>query len=154
MIQMEMFAGGAGGGQPGAVGAFQYISYINQAMRNMQQAIADNSENGILMRSVAAGTLMLRDIVAYQYSPFLTGTLRAAHRSEVIMEGDSEAVGYIYIDPDVVNPVYGTFPAIYGMEVREKNDWPEEAVAASGQMILDTMSKAMIGSIIEISGVF
>lgn len=149
MIQLEFFSG-EGSGQPGAVGAFQYISYVNQAMRRLLQAMTDGSENSILMRAAAAGTLMLRDITAYQFSPVLTGTLRAAHRGEVIMEGSDQAVGYIYIDPNIVNPVYGSMPAVYGMEVLESNNWPAQALASSADIVLTAMSDIAMGAFTEI----
>ena len=151
MIQLQLI-GGPYGGPATEVGAFHYISEINQGMRNVLESMAADNEGGILRQATAAGTLMLRDIVAYQFSPVLTGTLRAAHRGEVYVSGE-RAEGIIYIDPGIVNPVYGGHPAVYGMEVLERNNWPAEALVASGNMVLDLMATHLIGSITEIFSV-
>ena len=138
-LTLKMTGGAAGGGAPTAVGAFQAISERTQKLRQLQEELAANNDAGILSQATAAGTLMLRDVTAYQFSPVLTGTLRAAHRAEVYSTR-SRAQGIVYIDPAVQNPVYEGRPAVYGMELIEMGrNWPAEAVAAAGQMVLDIM---------------
>lgn len=147
-LQLKMY-GGEEGGPMSEVGAFHAISKRNQEMRALLQALAADNDSGILAQATAAGTLKLRDVMAYQFSPYLTGTLRAAHRGEVFTS-PQRAEGVIYIDPGVVNPVYGGYPAIYGMDLLDRVNWPEQAVQAAGQMVLDIMEQNVIGGISKI----
>ena len=60
-------------------------------------------------------------------SPFYTGTLSLSHRGTVEVEQPSDTTevvtARVFIDPDVVNPILGGQPAVYGVEVNDRKPW-------------------------------
>ena len=60
-------------------------------------------------------------------SPYYTGTLALSHRATVEVEQPSDTTevvtARIFIDPDIVNPILGGHPAVYGIEVNDRKPW-------------------------------
>lgn len=64
-------------------------------------------------------------------APRLTGTLASATRERI--EGGE---GKVFIDPSVVNPVFGGYPAVYGVEVHDRKPWVEILYTQGAQSVL------------------
>ncbi len=75
-------------------------------------------------------------------APKLTGTLAAATREQVF-----DAEGKVYIDPSVVNPVFGGLPAEYGPIVHGRTPWVGQVFAQDAPQILSTAGERFFGEI-------
>lgn len=146
MLQMSLF----GGSPPSEIGAFQQISEVQRDLREMQEELASNSQNSIIYRATAAGTILLRDI-AYRFSPVDTGTLRTAHTAETEPTGEG-AIGIVFIHPDIVNPVYHKKPSVYGIELimQRGYNWHEQAMEAGQEEVTEYIAVNALDTAIEI----
>lgn len=128
---------------------------FQEAMAALWQLRRDNDR---MLRGLAADGPIINKTVAWvvnellletiEAAPVLTGTLASAHRG--IAVGNE---GLLFIDPNVQNPVFGGFPALYGEEVHEigafggmakaKPWWREtfedrgDAILAEGMLLLE-----------------
>lgn len=139
---------------------FVLLGMAHQRNRVMLEEGASDSQLELLERLAYAAILQFTDVTAYGYSPVLTGTLRSAHRADVLVQGSTIAGGamfngtitaFMYIDPSVINPVYGGRPAVYGEEVRQRNDWISRAANAHLDAILAPMIDLMVEGSVEIA---
>lgn len=53
-------------------------------------------------------------------APRLTGSLAGATTGEV---NQGQATGQVFVNPSVVNPVFGGKPSVYGVAVHERKPW-------------------------------
>lgn len=125
MIKWELSAG------------MQDIVAANRANRELLRFLRDKSENGLAWQVVAHGVLRLQS-GAQTRSPYLTGTLAFAHTGEVYGIDDG-AEGRIYIDPSIVNPVFGGRPADYGIEVHQRKPWFDDTMSQDGEAVMVEM---------------
>lgn len=103
---------------------------VNAALAHLWRLRAANrqamgeifSSDGETIRGILADVTDQVSERASQLAPWLTGTLASAHRSR-IESGASQLTGVVYIDPTVVNPVFGGYPAIYGGERHQYDPW-------------------------------
>lgn len=77
-------------------------------------------------------------------APKLTGTLAAATREQVF-----DAEGKVYIDPSIVNPVFGGLPAEYGPIVHGRTPWVGQVFTQDAPQILATAGERFFGEIDE-----
>lgn len=120
---------------------------------NHRMLFALSQDGPIVNRTVAwIVKELLLELVAN--APYLTGTLASAHRG--VAEGHE---GLLFIDPEVQNPVFGGFPAVYGEEVHEigafgglgqPKPWWENTLAERGEDILSEGLLALTTDIEEL----
>lgn len=72
--------------------------------------------------SVMAKVAELTVAYATGIAPYLTGTLAYSHRGELEV-GNGYVNAIIFLDPTVVNPVFGGKPVDYGPRVQEDQPW-------------------------------
>lgn len=75
-------------------------------------------------------------------APKLTGTLAAATREQVF---DTE--GKVFIDPGIVNPVFGGRPGEYGPIVHGRKPWVDQVFSNDAPNILATAGERFFGEI-------
>lgn len=120
---------------------------LNEAQAAMRQLFQlRNSNREALQEIFAAEGASIRGILAYatdevsevasQLAPWLTGTLSSAHRSK-LQEHNSQLAGVVYISRHVQNPVFGGYPADYGVTVHQNQPWFEWTVLAVQEEVLD-----------------
>lgn len=90
-------------------------------------------------QAVARATLELSE-AASGYAPYLTGTLSSAHRGQ-FLAGE----GKVYIDPTVVNPVYGGYAAVYGPALHKRDPWFWTAITQAGPRIMGDVANELFG---------
>jgi len=68
-------------------------------------------------------------------APYLTGTLRAAHRERML----EAALGEVFIDPTVINPILGGRPVEYGAMVHQVpgKDWMRRTADEDSRAIVN-----------------
>ena len=113
--------------------ALRQLWRFRQANRQALQDIF-TAEGGTL-RGLLAGVTDQVAEVASQLAPWLTGTLASAHRGR-LEESQSQLAGVVYIDPAVVNPVFGGYAAVYGAEVHQEQPWFAWTVLAVQEQVL------------------
>lgn len=101
------------------------------------RAITEGTE-GITARAV----LRLRDAGSAS-SPWLTGTLSTAHRGDVYPEQAGVTRGVVYIDPAVVNPVFGGYPSVYGPIVHRRKPWLLSVAVLEGPGVLNDAAQEL-----------
>ena len=109
---------------------------LREANRQLLSALSNDGP--AIHRTAAWVTLALSDRLSAN-APYLTGTLASAHRG--IAEGNE---GLLFVDDDVVNPVFGGKPANYGEEVHSRKPWwvatfenDAEQILVEGLLLLD-----------------
>ncbi|MBE2223848.1 MAG: hypothetical protein IAF02_20075 [Anaerolineae bacterium] len=93
--------------------------------------LAELANDGPAIHRTAAWiTLALSDRLSAN-APYLTGTLASAHRGTA-----KENEGLLFVDPDVINPVFNGKPALYGEEVHLEKPWWTSTIESDGDQIL------------------
>lgn len=115
----------------------QDIVAANRATRDLLRQMRDTGEEGIQWQVVAHGVLRFQS-EAQTRSPYLTGTLAFAHTGEIRADGNA-VEGTVFIDPSVVNPVFGGRPAEYGTDVHRRKPWFNNAYEQAKETIVDEM---------------
>ena len=123
--------------QWGLTAGIQDIVASNRANRDLLRFMRDTGEGGLAWQVVAHGVLRFQG-EAQTRSPYLTGTLAFAHTGEVY-DIDGGAEGRVYIDPSIVNPVFGGRPAEYGIDVHQRKPWFDNTFSQEGETILNEM---------------
>lgn len=104
----------------------------DRTLRMMEATAAD----GDTIERAGARAIIAIDEAASDRSPFLTGTLAAAHLVESeLVEDDGRFT--MYIDPNAVNPIFGGKPSEYGVEVHGRKPWLAETVEEDAPEIMD-----------------
>lgn len=133
---------------------YQYSVDIQLALRRLFELRRANIDALRAMHDEGPDTLagLIADLVANmavlaaRISPYLTGTLSSSHRGELIEVTPEHVVGLIYIDPSVVNPVFGGFPAVYGIEVHQRKPWLDWTIEY-GEYLLTTLEQNITATI-------
>lgn len=104
----------------------------------------DREETQLIERITEAMSL-----TAQQFSPYLTGTLRASHRTEVKQlsgeQGTTVAVGIVHIDPNAWNYITQGAPYIYGQEIHiSRNPWFGFAIQAGAESIVQAQGAILV----------
>jgi len=125
--------------------ALQELNRLRVANDQALKALHDDAPDTLAGKTAD----LLRDIANYAASvaPFLTGTLRSAHRGELIDVQPEHVVGLVYIDPNVVNPVFGGFPAQYGIEVHQRKPWMDWTVQYAEANLLPALDESILFTI-------
>lgn len=92
----------------------EIMAQLWKLRRDNHKLLSGLAQDGPIINRTAAWIVRELSLELVESSPVLTGTLASAHRG--IAKGHE---GLLFIDPDVQNPIYGGFPAIYGEEVHE-----------------------------------
>lgn len=113
----------------GLFGLHVTVAGIEAAQAAQFQLLAAVNPRGGLGRAVKVATEFVRDY-AVAITHVQTGTLRASHRADfasgrllttfAAITIREEAMGRIYIDPSVRNPVTGQLPSEYGFAEHSK----------------------------------
>ena len=105
---------------------------------NLELLTAFSNDGPATHRATAWVTLTLSDRLSAN-APYLTGTLASAHRGTT--EGNE---GLLFVDDDVVNPVFDGKPVLYGEEVHLRKPWwaatfenDAESIMVEGLLMLD-----------------
>ena len=97
-----------------AIAEHKGLADMHRAFARTMHTIALRNTNSALYRAVAAATLDIMQRAA-QRSPVITGTLKSAHRAEMVSLND--AVGRVFISEGITNPIFLGHPDEYGPEV-------------------------------------
>jgi hypothetical protein len=135
-----------GGVLPKAEGVSIEVQGLIAIMADMTEytQLSDSHETE-MVRSITGGVRT----AAQQRSPYLTGTLRSAHRdmTEEVAQGGEETLarGVIFIDPSVYNIITQGWPYIYGKEIHDsRNPWFGDVVAQEAPGIIQHHSATLI----------
>lgn len=87
-------------------------------------------------------------------APWWTGSLSRSHRGE-LESLPGQVIGYLYLDPGVINPITGNRPVDYGPVVHEDQPWMDwttewlidEVLADTGDDVLEALAQQIAASL-------
>lgn len=122
--------------------SLEELEALRRAHANAARQLIDsgNTANNRMVAFVATELAQRWELRA----PRQTGTLAAATREQIF-----DAEGKVFIDPTVVNPVFGGRPVDYGPVVHSRNPWVDRVFSQDAPKILSSAGERFFGEIDE-----